>query len=736
MFTLVSDNTNVCLLGVIVLFNKISVKIIVLNTSLLLLALSIFYVVNFTEIKKSFKKKLVENLEKQTEILVKEYELLFQVSKNYTLSYRKFLEENITLEILRNDMHSKEVFEDFKNFGEPIVKELNLLDLYCWLAPEYVNNIYGLAIENFSLNRNPVSFNPQPYNRNSIQGESWQWFYGAEKNGTNITKPYDWDGIDGKVISYTEALIVEGNVVGVVGTDFLADSFEKKLLSTKILETGYFALADEKFNMLFHPSFPGKHISDVYSKSVEKDLDYIISENHRSGVFEVNETNKLQTISYRKLFNGWYLLGFPSTNELYEELSYLKKRFLIILFITCILMVLSTILFGVSISQPLAVVTKSLKEISDGDGDLTKEIKVKTKDETFLLANHFNEFTQNLKSIIMSIKKSSIKNSVIGGELNASSNHAADSSKQMTKSIEKISDQIKLLDSNINETTRGVYEINSNINLFKQQINDQVSAVEESSASVQEMIASLNNVSKITNKKLESTQKLVATTKFGEKVLIETNEQYKEGISDKIDNIRRMVDIISNLSRRTNLLAMNAAIEAAHAGDFGKGFAVVSDEIRKMAEEAAVSTTTISTEISLIVESITGTNISMRNTSEAFKSIYNEVMEIDVALNEIATNTIELSTGGHEILKAVSLLTDTSSGLSNGVNEIEIGSKSIKESMTKVKNVSNKVFGEVNEISNGVNEVTTSFQEVTKLADDLSNETKKLTREVNRFKVC
>ena len=712
---------------------KISIKIISMNLLMFIIAFGAFYYISVTNMGNVIRNETKVNLLHQMDKLSKDYEALFSLSQNYTLSYREFLEDNLTLDILMDDEKSYEVFEDFKKFGEPTVRTLNLLDLYCWLAPEYVDSIYGLAIENFNLDRNPSLNYPEPYSREDIIGDSWQWFYGAEQNGINITQPYVWEGIEGKVISYTEALVVEEKVVGVVGIDFRAVEFEETLFSSKILETGFFALANENLEMLFHPEHGGKQIEEIYPGLSETQISQIKNKNSNEGVVEFNTDRDIQLISYKRLFNGWYLLGFPTTKEIYSDLNSLTTLLLITMIISIIAIIIATIYVGVSISKPLKIVAASLKDIAKGGGDLTKEIKVDSKDETLLLAQSFNSFTKNLRLIVTNIKENSVNNDTIGVKLNNSSTHAASASLEITKNVETIGKHIKTLDDNINETTSGIYEISSNITQFKVQIDEQVSAVEESSASIEEMIASLDNVSVITNKKLESTKRLVNTTKDGEKLLVETSASFKEGISDKIDSIKDMIEVISNISERTNLLAMNAAIEAAHAGEAGKGFAVVADEIRKMAEESASSSKSISETITIVINAINSTDSNIDNTSKAFAAIFKEVTEIDVALNEIASNTVELASGGHEILKAVSLLNNTTSNISHGVNEIEVGAGDVTSAMVQVQNISSEVFSGVNEITAGINEVSMSFQEVSDLADDLGKETKKLINEVDMF---
>lgn len=449
---------------------------------------------------------------------------------------------------------------------------------------------------------------------------------------------------------------------------------------------------------------------------------------------ERNDLN-LGSLYYYSIVNKQYKYILVTDSERYYKTYYQIYRVVasVLILLLFSLIVLISILIENGVVKNILAVSENLKEVTDGGADLTKVITLKTRDEVYSLVNRYNDFVSKLKSIVVGIKKSSQLNDNVVASLNTSSSYAARTSSQMIKSIECISDQTRILDTHINDTARGIYEISSNITRFKQEINNQASAVEQSSASVHEMISSLESVSIITNKKLESTVRLVETTTKGEKILFATTEAFKEGVSNKIDSINNMVEIISDISERTNLLAMNAAIEAAHAGDSGKGFAVVADEIRKMAEEATNSSNSISSLISSIVDSISVTDQNMKKTSDAFRSIIAEVSQINVALNEIAINTIELTSSGHEVLDSIYLLNKTSESISMGVNEIENGSNIIKETMSQIKNISNEVLGETKEISIGINDVSDSFDEVATLAKVIGKESKKLTNEVDQF---
>jgi len=712
---------------------KISIKIIIMNLLTFTLLFGSFFFISIQSLQNAITEETSKNLAEQTNNWAKEFDSLITISSTYVLPLKAYLQGSLSLEILKNDQKSKKVFDDLSTFAYNTVKEANILDLYCWLSPEVVDNIFGLSTQNYSLDGNVRSVNPPAYTRSDISGSSWAWFYNTEKYGTNITKPYIWEGIEGPVISYTERLVVENRTVGVVGTDFKAGNFQKRLLDKKILKSGYFALADEELEFIFHPKHPGESIVEAYPGFSTDDFTKISNTTINSGILKIMNGNDIQLISYKRLFNGWYLLGFPTTSEIYANLNKLTKLLMLVLIIAIIIVTVSAIIVGLSISKPVKEVTKNLEEIANGGGDLTAQIEVRSKDETSILAFNFNKFIQNLRNIVKNIKGSAENTDLIGNKLCKSSSNASNASIEITKNISFMEDSMNKLNNNVVDTTSGIEEIGANISQFKNQIEDQVSAVEESSSAVEQMISSLENVSRVTNLKLDSTKRLVDTTRHGEMLLTNTNQSFKEGISDKIEIITDMVTVIANISERTNLLAMNAAIEAAHAGDAGKGFAVVADEIRKMAEESSVSSKAISEVITTIVGAIQTTDGNMDATSNAFKAIHKEVNEINRALKEIASNTIELSTGGQEILKSVSLLNDTTSQISMGIKEIEEGSTSITDAMMNIQNISSQVLSSVHEITLGVKNVSTSFKEVSELASELSGESEKLITEFKMF---
>jgi len=283
---------------------KISVKIILMNLSIFVLVFGAFFLISINNLSSVITKEAKHSLTEQVNGWAKEFDTMFSISATYVLPFRSYLEDNLTLEILKNNELSSAVFEIPTGSAISTVNDANLVDLYCWLAPEVVDDIFGSSVENYELNRSARAVSPGPYTRSDIKGDAWQWFIGTEKNGINITKPYTWEGIDEQIISYTEELVVDGKFVGVVGTDFKVGNFQKRLLEKRILETGYFALADQNLDFIFHPEHPGESISSVYSTFNEGDFKLITESESDSGVITLKTGRGVKLIAYKRFLTA------------------------------------------------------------------------------------------------------------------------------------------------------------------------------------------------------------------------------------------------------------------------------------------------------------------------------------------------------------------------------------------------------------------------------------------------
>lgn len=708
---------------------KLSLKIIVAIVSCSSLLLVICGFLTFNSFSKILRNQTIDQIESILEEEKSDFNFVTSANTNSVELLKSLISSTLDISKLDDKEYIKAYKESLVFNVHGIADGLDITSLYFYFHPD-IDSGDQIYIEDYDGDDDYAPGKSRSLTGVNLMAKEYLWYSNAIKYKKYWSDPYRRKGHDSQVISYTEALVINGRTIGVIGTDLSLDYVAEHFNKVRILETGVLTLFDEELNFLIDHRFMGQNLSQVDPENYQRVKSII--ENGK-GILEFEFEGVKRILFFNVMDNGWVITTRKTYQEIFKELYSVRNWYFLIIILSVFVSAIVALYLGKSIAKPIKEISRFMEKLSTGEGDLRHTIDINTKDETAELADNFNKFLASLKYIVSNIKNSSVSNISIGRSLIDSSENATSSSSQMNSNVLEIENQIDSLNSNILSTTSSIYQISSNINGFKNQISDQVSAVEESSASIEEMIASIDNVARVTNKKLESIHSLVDATKSGEEILSLTSRTFKEGISDKIDSITEMINVIKNISSKTNLLAMNAAIEAAHAGKAGKGFSVVADEIRKMAEEASNSSSAISYIIKDIVLSIENTDKNIDMTSKTFGEINREVKEFNIALSEISSNTVELATGGEEVLKAISLLNKTTTQLTEGIHEIESGSVDINNSMGNVKSISSEVNQGVKEITIGINDVSNSFEYVSQLANDVNRESEKLSLEVNRF---
>jgi len=383
-------------------------------------------------------------------------------------------------------------------------------------------------------------------------------------------------------------------------------------------------------------------------------------------------------------------------------------------------------------------ISKSINSIKDGigalkEGDLTGSFSIAGSDEIAVLSADLGAFVEALRGSIASIQTVSSENIAMKEGLVGSAEGTSSSVERIEGSALAIEGRFSTLNDSLGGAAGAVQGIVDSIGGLRARIEEQASMVEESTASVTEMIASVDNVTKIADQRRGATDRLVATVAAGGEKMLAASAIIRT-IDESVESIKDITGIISSISSQTNLLAMNAAIEAAHAGDAGRGFSVVADEIRKLAEASAVNSKEISSILKGIVDLIGEATRAGNETNGAFAAIDSEVKELRASLGEIFDNMSELRTGGEQILQAMTVLREASSKVDEGSSSITGNTASIRDSMGTLKAVSDEVDRGLREITAGIKDISATAGSLLASAARLGEIGETLNGELARFK--
>lgn len=398
--------------------------------------------------------------------------------------------------------------------------------------------------------------------------------------------------------------------------------------------------------------------------------------------------------------------------------------------------VLITALIAILLARNISRGIKNIMEYTRflEKGELNRRVDIKSNDEFKVLGAQFDSGFTSLRSLLKNVDMSVEKNTDMNDALSSTVTQVSSSVTEMNAGVGSIEEKVEKQNSNISAASSAVEEIGATINALSGQIENQASAVTESSSAIEEMAASINSIAKLSQERSTQIEELKETIGQSQEHIDTTDKTVTE-IYTLSNDMMDVIGVINNISSQTNLLAMNAAIEAAHAGEAGKGFAVVADEIRKLAEDTGENSKKIAATLNRIGEIIETAKTASNENRNSFTVLSETIASFTDAFEEINATMSELSTGTKELISSVTQLTEISESIRAGANEMNIGSSEITHSMNSLTELSHEILGGIKEMRQGIEEISKSMNQVMELALESKEGTKKVEEELDKFTV-
>lgn len=509
-------------------------------------------------------------------------------------------------------------------------------------------------------------------------------------NDVIVTDAYMTLSTKTPVVSIVSPLKESGKTIGAVGIDINLTQLTDLIKNVKIGETGFALLIQGDGTILANPDIPESSFKKIdelnieaYNTIASMDSGYI--ELERDGIDYVAAVYTSERLGYK-------FVGVITKDEIMAEARSLGTTLLVISLVLVACFVVIGLFFANSIIRPIVNTSNVLKDIAQGEGDLTVRLPIQNQDELGEMASWFNIFIEKLQGIVKQIAENSDSVSESSGQLSDISGKLLGNAEDTSNLATSVAASTEEMSANLNNVAAAMEQSATNTNMV--------------AASAEEMTATINEIA-------SNAEKARSVSADAVQQADDASSEMKK-LGDAADKIGKVTETITEISEQTNLLALNATIEAARAGEAGKGFAVVANEIKELAKQTAEATLDIKNLID-----------DVQNNSKTSEEGINNIASVITGVNDIVST----------IATAVEEQTAATQEIANNISQASEGIQEVNENVSQSSMMADEISRNIAEASSAIENISGSSNEVQSSAQGMDERAGDLKKIVGSFKI-